>query len=137
MANSYITLANSNSTLSKKFPVIFGGLNNSYAKNESIRDTVDGGIEHCVGSIRHIQRLTVKTWYTPPTGYGSVADLRTLYMLKNPNATPSNIIKYTDHFNNPAWNVLLHGTFDENLLTIEIDNGLAIYIVNLNLLFLN
>jgi len=137
MANSYITLANSNGTLSKKFPVIFGGLVNSYNKNESIKDTIDGGIEHCIGAIRHMQQLTIKTWYTAPTGYGSVADLKTLYLLSNPNATPSNVIKYTNHHGDAAQDVLLTGSFEENLLTIEIDNDLAIYIVKINLLFVN
>lgn len=104
MANSYITLANSTGTLSKRFNVILGGYKVTYHKTGSERETIDGSLDVCQGGVRRdIQYVLRVSEAVADSNYGTLANLQTLFNLNNPQATPTNKITLTDHYGNTIY----------------------------------
>lgn len=133
---NYIILANSNNSLSKKFYVVAGGYEPVINKKGTIEDTLNGHIDYSVGSIQEIQNLIIRVKHTSnEEGFGSVADLRALFSLNNPNGVPSNIITYTDHWGN-THSVYMFGSFEQNLLTTTIDGTEAVSLIKITLRFI-
>lgn len=96
----YIILSNSNSSLTKRFKVISGGYNVVKEKGQSIKKTLDGHLDVSQGAIfdRHEYVIRTKEQEADGSEYGTFGDLETFFSLNDPNATPSNVISFTDHY---------------------------------------
>jgi len=124
----YITLANSDGSINVKYAVLVENFRHTIAKSSSSENTMSGGEDVTMGGVRHQWSMLVKVKDVPDTGYGSLDNLRTLYALNNPNATPSNVISFTDHYGT-SHDVYMLGTFTEELLTAQIVGSNAVFIV--------
>jgi len=133
---NYIELKSSNLSISKKFYVVIGGYEPNLRKLGTIEDTLNGGIDYSVGALRETHNVIIRVKHTSDeTGFGSLADLRSLFELNNPAGTPSNIITYVDHFG-ASHNVYIVGDFGQSLLTTLIEGSQAVYLVKLALYFI-
>lgn len=133
---NYIILANSNNSLSKKFYVVVGGYEPGLIKKGTIEETLNGHIDYSVGSIVQMENLIIRVKHTSnEDGFGSVADLKTLFSLNNPNGTPSNVITYTDHWG-VSHSVYMFGSFEQSLLTTTIDGVEAVSLIKITLRFI-
>src|SRR4030043_157480 len=96
---AYMTLTNSNSSLSKRFRVIAEGYDNGTpTKNQSLSRTVGGGIDVSQGGILRTWSPTIRVRHTEPVAdYGTLANLETFYGYNNPNGTPTDKITFVDH----------------------------------------
>lgn len=120
MANAYITLENSNASLTKKFAVIYPGYNRKKSKPTKFDKTIGGGLDYTAGAIYQQYEFVIRVRATEDrAGYGDKDDLETFFDLNNPSATPSNIITMTDHFD-VNHDVLMIGSFDEKVLGVSI-----------------
>jgi len=126
--NSYITLANSDISLSKKFAVIRTGRQKMKSKKSTVRETFDGGIDVTMGGIHEIWQLIIRVRETEDrVGYGDREDLETFYDYNNPNGTPTNVISFTDHEGN-AMTCYMVGNFKENLLSVKMTGTNSFYL---------
>jgi len=94
----YCELKNSDASLYKKFRVVGGSLRHPVEKMQTRNRTVTGKADTQEGS--HIKRhqMTIKVRHTESvSGYGSLADLKTFFSYKNPNAVPSTQITYYEN----------------------------------------
>ena len=133
---NYIELKSSDLSISKKFYVVIGGYEPNLRKLGTIEDTLNGGIDYSVGALRETHNVIIRVKHTSDeTGFGSLADLRSLFELNNPAGTPSNIITYVDHFG-VSHNVYIVGDFGQSLLTTLIEGSQAVYLVKLALYFI-
>lgn len=100
MANSYITLANSNGSLSKRF----FAKSIDYApvtREQTIDETLGGNWSIVHGRSKAVHKYTLMVAETAPNStVGSVANLATFFGYNNPNGTPSDVITYTDIWGN-------------------------------------
>ena len=122
--NSYITLTNSDSSLTRDFRVI--GYSPELQKTGTQRLTVTGKLDNQSGPILRRWRLVVKVYHTDPVGgsWGTLGDLRTLFELNDPGATPSNVITLTD-FDTNTYTVYLVGRFSEKPKTQYLEGESA------------
>jgi hypothetical protein len=103
---SFITLSNSNDSLTKKFRVLATGYRPVEEKPDRIELTVTGKIDLQTGPVVGRWLYTFKVYETDPTdpngadgateGYGTLAHLRTFFRYNDPGGTPSNVIGFTD-----------------------------------------
>lgn len=95
MSNSYITLTDSESN-AYRYSVTFQGYDPRLTKSGKVRTTITGKLEYQVGvTTREWQyRLRAPASATPPSG--TLANLKTLFALSDPNGTPTNVITLTD-----------------------------------------
>jgi hypothetical protein len=110
MANTYITLSNSNNSLTKKFRVVLGGYKPMLDRTQTRRRTVTGKIDNQEGPICQRWEYTLKAYETEPTdpngedgateGYGTLAHLETFFKYNDPGGTPTNQLTLTDHYGN-------------------------------------
>jgi hypothetical protein len=129
-------LANSNTSLSKRFHVVVGGYEPGFIKKGTIEETLNGHIDYSVGSIQQMENLIIRVKHTSDdVNFGSVADLKTLFSLNNPNGTPSNVITYTDHWG-VSHSIYLIGSFEQSLLTTTIDGVEAVSLIKITLRFI-
>lgn len=120
MANSYITLDNSNSSLTKRFRVIFNGYKRLKSKPKDFDKTIGGKIDYAVGTIFQQWEFTIKVRETEDeANYGDKDDLETFFGYNNPQGTPSNVITMTDHWGTDH-DVLMIGDFDEQTLGVSL-----------------
>jgi hypothetical protein len=97
-STAYITLANSSSSLSKKFRVLMGTLQKVITKVQNRRRTLTGKSDSQEGAQFASGAMTLRVHATDDlTGYGPMAKLETLYALNNPSATPPNNLTFTDN----------------------------------------
>lgn len=95
---SYIELITSQAQ-SCKFKVVATGYNEGFNKLSSVENTAEGGVDITVGGIRDVREYTIRVRQSEgESGYGSLFDLRDLYLLNNPSGTPSNILTLRDHY---------------------------------------
>jgi len=133
---NHIWFISSGSSIAKKFYVVIGGYDSSIRKNGNIEDTLNGGIDYSVGSIREMQNLTLRVKHTSDeANFGCLQDIKDLFRLNNPYGSPSNIIEYVDHFG-VHHNVYLVGELKQNLLTTLIEGTSAVYLVPITLYFI-
>lgn len=136
MANDYITFSNSNSSLTKKFRVLSSGYERMREKLGQGRVTVTGRLDNQVGAVRQKWGLMLKVYETDPTdpsgndgnteGYGTLAHLRTFFSYNDPNATPTNVITFTDHYGT-AHSVYLSGSLKEKNQSQMIEGVNAVF----------
>lgn len=113
MATTYIILTNSNASLSRKFAVLHAGYAPGLEKVGVRRLSVTGKVDNQVGPVLRRWVYTVRTWEaSPPTDYGTLANLKTLFSLNDPWGTPSNVITLTD-FDDVAYSVYLTNVLAE------------------------
>ena len=136
MANPYITLTDSAEQISKKFVVIFSGYEPLLDKVQTVNTTINGGLDAAFGGVYETHTYTIKIRETEPrAGYGSKADLESLFRLNNPNGTPSTVITLTDHYGN-YHEVLMVGQYLPTPLSIMIEGDQAWMIVKCTFRFI-
>lgn len=132
--NKYITLTDSEGPLyglSKRFKVI--SMKMPLMRTDSIRHAVDGSIDKANGAIIAMFRYLIRVpMEEADVNYGDLEDLKTLYLLNNPNGTPSDLITLTDHFGD-THECYFVGDFDADNLTTVIDGENAHFIVPITL----
>jgi hypothetical protein len=126
MANSYFTLKTSSiGDTGKKFSVLQSGYSPMIYRTANVQPTIDGKIDVTMGAVFEKHEYVVKVRQTEDrSDYGSLSDLQTLYRLNNPNATPSNVLKLTDHFGSDH-NVVMMGEFTAQFVGTMIEGETA------------
>lgn len=135
MSVPYITLTNSNASLSKNFRVLLEGYRPSKRKNMTVTECINGGLDVSMGGIRETHQYTIRVRHTETSGSGTLSDLETFYSYTNPSGTPSNIITLVDNDGN-SHNCIMSGTFDKTSLTSFITGTEAWFFVNCEFIFL-
>ena len=135
----YITLANSNASLVKKFRVLHEGYAPAREKMGARRVTVTGVIDNQVGPVMRSWQMTLKVYETDPTdpnkadaanaGYGLISHLRTLFGLNDPGAVPTNVITFTEHDDTQSHSVYISGIMKSRLLTYSMTGTTGIFYV--------
>jgi len=132
----YIRLANSNSSLDKRFKVLQGSYRPSTTKTQSRRRTLTGKADtqegaHVGGYLFTVKVRNLATG-TDPDGatYGVLADLDTLFALKNPNGVPSNTLFFIDFLGVSRF-VHLIGQMEKDFITPYHDGNNSWVYVNL------
>lgn len=107
------------------------------SKAQSIKKMLGGGIDASMGEIYYSWTPTIRVRHTEPkTDYGTLANLKYLFELNNPNATPSNTIIFVDH-HGVQHNVLMVGEMRKALLGSVIEGEEAWYLISLTLQEIN
>jgi hypothetical protein len=121
-SSAFITLTNSNSSLSKNFRVIQGGYAPELRKTGTQRLTVTGKLDNQIGPILRRWRYVVRVYHTDPVGgdWGTLADLKAFFSHNDPGGTPSNVITLTD-FDTEDYDVYLVGRLTEQPKSPYID----------------
>lgn len=135
MATNYITLKYSDSTGAKYFRVLTEGYDDGLLnRSENVVRQIGGGIDHSVGAIYLTWTMIIRVrWTELETGYGNLVDLENFFKKNNPNATPSNVIKFTDHHGTER-NVHIIGPMQKMLLGSQIEGSQAWYLIRLQLM---
>lgn len=129
----YIILANSNASLSKKFIVLHAGYAPALEKVGARRLTVTGKVDNQVGPVlRRWRYILLVHASSPPTGYGTLANLKTLFELNDPWETPSNVITLTD-FDEANYSVYLTGMLGERPVSYAISGTSVYFEVEINM----
>lgn len=127
--NAYITLTNSNGSLSKRFRVVHEGRKIVLTKAQNIDYTIGGKPDITVGAVQEIHNYLVRVRHTDPdSNYGTLDNLKTFYGYNNPNGTPSNLITMIDHYGTSK-SVFMVGEFSENVMGINIEGSDAWFLV--------
>ncbi len=134
VANDYIILRSSDSSIDKKFKVLAPDYDDGTPeKAGTAKKTLGGGISVSVGGIYYSWNPTIRVRHTESeAGYGDLQDLTDLYELNNPNGTPSNVITFIDHHNVDHL-VYMVGSLKKAVLGSEIEGTEAHYIVRVTL----
>lgn len=99
MVNEYITLSTSDNSISKKFYAIAMNYVEENARNQTVETNIEGnylitnGGNHMAFS--YLLKLSAEM---EDTSFGTKADLRNLWLLNNPNGTPTDVITLIDHY---------------------------------------
>lgn len=129
-SNDYITLENSNASLSLKYRVM-GGPDSDYndgmlSKSQEVNRTIGGGIDAAVGAVYRSWNPVIMCRHTEDeSGYGTLAQLETFYSYNDPGGTPSNIITFTDHHGGAGVDVIILGDFEKQMLGVSIEGSNA------------
>jgi len=92
----YIILANSDASLSKQFRVVDGTFEYRLVKTQSKRRTITGKTDVQEGPYYKRWAMTLQIKGSDDAAYGTPDNLRTLYALADPTATPTNTLTLTD-----------------------------------------
>jgi len=133
---AYIKLKNSTTSLSKKFRVIMGSLKPSIVGVRSLRRTVAGTLDVSEGARWQSWNMTLKVYATDPVSsdYGTLADLKTLYLLNNPNGSPSDVITFEENYSTSgsggdSHSVIFAGDLvPENIVPVLTGSGACFYV---------
>lgn len=123
----YIILKNSTSTVIKRFKAL--AIAPAVRRMDSLEYTLGGKVDKQSGPV-------VRTWSyvlrvpeeSADSNYGTFNELRTLWLLNNPNASPTDVINLTDHYGN-AYNVYFIGSLEPEPLTTMLEGPNAWHIV--------
>lgn len=129
MANDHICLTTdaTENPLDKKFAVLYEGYKPRLTKRANLEETINGGMDAQFGAIYDVRDYVIRVRYTEnETEWGDLEDLRAFFVLNNPNGNPSNVITLCDHFDD-EYQVWMVGDFQENILSVEVDNEEAWY----------
>lgn len=135
----YITLANSNASLVKRFRVLHDGYAPSREKLGARRVTVTGKLDNQVGPVLRSWQFTLKVYETDPTdpnkadadnaGYGLISHLGTFFEYNSPGGAPTNIITFTEHDDTQSHSVYISGTMKSKALTYSLTGTSGIFYV--------
>lgn len=125
--NRYITLASSTGSISKRFKVV--GMKPLWDPTDDVQRTINGTLDKSVGSVIATWQYMLRVRPTEEdSNYGTKGDLESLYLLRDPNGTPSDKITLTDHHGSTFECIFLGGYSPENVTTL-LEGPSAIYIV--------
>lgn len=129
MANRYIRLISSGSSLDFKFKAV--QWKPIYQKAQQVERTIGGGIDVHTGAVQQTYRYILRVSYDYQEGeedFGRYSDLIKFYALNNPNAVDSNLLTFFDHFGNEhqAW---MTSDVSPDPITSIIDGECAWYMV--------
>lgn len=129
----YITLTNSNASLSRRFNVILGSMRKRWVKTQTVETTIGGKLDLGQGSkLEYISyNLIVKASGTPPEG--DKADLETFWGYTDPGATPSDVITLVDHLGS-SFTVYMIGEMPETPMAYMLEGDDARYIYQLQVI---
>jgi hypothetical protein len=126
MAN-YITLSNSNDSVTKRFKAI--AMAHTDHKAQDVRETAGGDLDISVGGLHHSIKYSIRVPNEVVDDiWGTRSDLLYFYALNNPSATPSNLLKLTDHYG-VTHDVIFVGDVTPEPLTTIITGTEASYII--------
>lgn len=129
----YITLINSDSSLSKRFKVLHAGYGPGLEKVGARRLTVTGQVDNQVGPVlRRWRYVLLVHESSPPADYGTLANLKTFFSYNDPNSAPSNVITLVD-FNEANYLVYLIGSLEEHPISYAISGTSARFEVEINM----
>lgn len=121
----YFSLTTSDGNLSKQFQVLLSGYKPNLEKSQTVDKTIDGGLDISMGGLYRRDEYLVRVRQEETReGYGDLEDLRTFFSLNNPNGTPSNVITLVSH-SGDAYNVVMLGSFSEQLLGVMVEGQSA------------
>lgn len=130
---SFIRLWDDTSGSGGKVRVIQSGRNRTLEKTQGRDTTIGGGLDITMGGVYEIHNYTIRVCHDDPiAGYISYEVLEYLYRLNNPNGSPSNLIKFTDHYG-VLHDAHLTGNFDDSLLGCSVEGETAWWIVKLKI----
>jgi hypothetical protein len=122
MSKDYIVIADSIPTRSKRFRVIQGGWKEILNKRQMINETIDGGLDICIGSIYKVEQYVFRLAETEAnTDYGTKADLEYFFRLNNPvpqSGQPSNLLTIIDNYETTMHGFMVGNLVPEPLTTI-------------------
>jgi hypothetical protein len=122
MSKDYIVIADSIPTRSKRFRVIQGGWKPTLSKRQTVNETIDGGLDICLGSIFETVQYVFRLSETEAdTNFGTKADLEYFYTLNNPTPVtgqPSNLLTIIDNYEVTKHGYMLGNLVPEPLTTI-------------------
>lgn len=137
--NAYIKLGwgSGGSSVEKKFRVMFGSYKPTIVRPQSLVRALTGVANLQVARMYWRWELTVRvaniTTGTDPGGsdYGVLADLLTAIELVNPNANPSNLVRFTDNLGTAYTDCYLIGDVGLTQLTPLLDGANGFFMVPL------
>lgn len=138
MAEKYIVLESSDSSLSKYFRVA-GGPEGDYndgmlTKSQEVNKTIGGGIDASVGAVYRTWNPTIMIRHEEDvSGYGDLEDLETFYSYNDPGGTPTNVITFTDHHAGAGVDIIMLGDFVKQTLGVSIEGLNAWFYIKLEL----
>jgi hypothetical protein len=122
VTKDYIVIADSIPTRSKRFRVIQGGWKPTLSKRQTINETIDGGLDICIGSIYEIVQYVFRLSETEAdTNFGTKADLQYFYELNNPTPAtgqPCNLLTIIDNYEVTKHGYMMGNLIPEPLTTI-------------------
>jgi hypothetical protein len=122
MSKDYIVIADSIPTRSKRFRVIQGGWKEVLNKRQTINETIDGGLDICLGTIYKIEQYVFRLAETEAnTDYGTKADLEYFFKLNNPVPSvgqPSNLLTIIDNYETTMHGFMVGNLVPDPLTTI-------------------
>lgn len=128
MTNNYITLANSNNSLVKRFKAI--EYSQPMERMDTIEFTLGGKTDKQAGPVlqqwKYTFRIPVDT--AEGTQYGTWTDFTTFFALANANATPSDVITMTDYFGTSHYVYFAEGIVPQPMTT-QLSGGNAYFLV--------
>lgn len=130
-SNAYISLRNSNSSINKKFksvqraPVL--------ERSDELSRTIGGVMDKSAGAITATHQFILRVpAETADSQYGTLSDLKALFILNNPNGTPSDVITLTDHDTTEHACVFV-GSLSPEHMTTMLEGPNASYLVKVQL----
>jgi len=121
VSNSYIVLTDSVGN-AYRFTVTLKGYRPSMIKSDKISQTITGKLVNQIGVVTRtwMYRLKAPATATPPNG--TLADLKALFTLDDPNGTPNNIITLTD-IDGSSHSVYLVGELTPQLQSYDLSTS--------------
>ena len=131
--NKYITLANSDASVTGRYRVTRDGYAPTLDKIGATRYTVTGAIDNQVGPVRQSWHFIIKVYYVESVAeYDNLSNLQSLFELNDPSASPSNVITFIDHFGT-SHDVYMTGSFAPRPITLDLDGASGSYLVDIQL----
>jgi hypothetical protein len=131
--NPYIILTDDDSGTPKTswFRIIQGSYAIRRVKAQNIRTTIGGGIDVAMGDVYVYRSYICRCRETEDrSNHGSLSDLQHFFDLNDPNGDPSNVITFTDHYQQqPTNGVYMLGEFQEQPMGVEVEGLEAWFLV--------
>lgn len=126
----YIILQNSDASLIRRFKAI--GMKPTQTRSDGMNYTLGGKADKASGPIINRFQYVLRVPQDDPAdaNYGNFAELKTLFELTNPNATPSDVITLTDHYGN-THQCFFMGELSPEPLTTILEGDSAWHIVQI------
>lgn len=111
-------------TYTGQFTVLQEGYTEVLSPIEAIADTIEGGVDISLGSVREIRPMVLKVPYTASNPSGTIATLNSLFRLRSPNAMPSNVIIFTDNAGQ-KYRAIFTGSLERVLIGHSVEGDYA------------